>query len=136
MYFKWSSALIVGFFFFMKSNRNLFSSEIDFCKPGVIQGFDLNFNLYLLIFLKGAKLSNNSLILFKNISVEYFLYFQHFIPINRKIIKNKIFLIKVRPVSLINIGLVGRGLENMLGTIRHWGRWLEIVDRLEIGDRR
>ena len=54
----------------MKSDRNLFFTEIDFCKPGVIQGFDLNFNLYLLIFLKGAKLSNNSLILFKNISVE------------------------------------------------------------------
>ena len=48
----------------------LFFTEIDFCKPGVIQGFDLNFNLYLLVFLKGAKLSNNSLILFKNISVE------------------------------------------------------------------
>ena len=54
----------------MKSDRNLFFTEIDFCKPGVIQGFDLNFNLYLLIFLKGAKLSNNLLILFKNISVE------------------------------------------------------------------
>ena len=54
----------------MKSDRNLFFTEIDFCKPGVIQGFDLNFNLYLLVFLKGAKLSNNSLILFKNISVE------------------------------------------------------------------
>ena len=53
----------------MKSDRNLFFTEIDFCKPGVIQGFDLNFNLYL-VFLKGAKLSNNSLILFKNISVE------------------------------------------------------------------
>ena len=70
LYFKWSSALIVGSFFLMKSDRNLFFTEIDFCKPGVIQGFDLNFNLYLLIFLKGAKLSNNSLILFKNISVE------------------------------------------------------------------
>ena len=56
----------------MKSDRNLFFTGINFCKPGVIQGFDFNFdfNLYLLIFLKGAKSSNNSLILFKNISVE------------------------------------------------------------------
>ena len=86
----------------MKSDRNLFFTEIDFCKPGVIQGFDLNFNLYLLVFLKGAKLSNNSLILFKNIAVEY--NNQN----HRKIIKNKIFLLKVRPISLINIGLIGR----------------------------
>ena len=54
----------------MKSDKNLLFTEIDFCKPGVIEGFDLNFNLYLLVFLKGAKLSTNSLILFKNISVE------------------------------------------------------------------
>ena len=48
----------------MKSDRNLFFTEIDFCKPGVIQGFDLNFNLYFLIFKRVQKLSNNSLILF------------------------------------------------------------------------
>ena len=36
----------------MKSDRSLFFTEIDFCKPAVIQGFDLNFNLYLLIFYK------------------------------------------------------------------------------------
>ena len=46
--------------FSMKSDRTLFFTEIDFCKPGVIQGFDLDFNLYVLVFLKGAKLSNNS----------------------------------------------------------------------------
>ena len=45
---------------FFDKVRNLFFTEIDFCKPGVIQGFDLNFNLYLLIFLKGAKLSTRS----------------------------------------------------------------------------
>ena len=44
-----------------------------------------------------------------------FLYFQRFIPINRKIIKNKIFLIKVRPISLINIGLVGRRVREYVG---------------------
>ena len=48
----------------MKSDRNLFFTEVDFCNPGVIQGFDL------VVFFKGAKLSNNSSILFKNISVE------------------------------------------------------------------
>ena len=36
----------------MKSDRSLFFTEIDFCKPGVIQGFELNFNLYLLVFFK------------------------------------------------------------------------------------
>ena len=49
----------------MKSDRSLFFTEIDFCKSGVIQGFDLNFNLYLLFFLKGVKLSNNSLFYLK-----------------------------------------------------------------------
>ena len=54
----------------MKSGKNLFFTEIDLCKPGAIEGFELAFNLDLMIFLKGAKLSNNSLVLFKNISVE------------------------------------------------------------------
>ena len=58
------------FFFFMKSERNLFFTITDFRTPGVIQGFNLNFNFYLVAFLKGTKLSNNSLILFKNISME------------------------------------------------------------------
>ena len=44
--------------------------DIDFCKPKVIQGLDLNFNLHLLNFLRGAQLSNNMLILFKYILVE------------------------------------------------------------------
>ena len=54
----------------MKSDKTYFFTAIDLCKPGVIQGFNLNFNFYLLVFLKGGKLSNNFLILFKNISVE------------------------------------------------------------------
>ena len=54
----------------MKSDRKLFFTKIDFCKPGAIKGLDLNFNLCLLVFLKSEKLSNNLLILFKNISVE------------------------------------------------------------------
>ena len=28
------------------STRNLFSNDIEFCKPAVVQGFELNFNLY------------------------------------------------------------------------------------------
>ena len=40
-----SPALIVGSFFLLKSHRNLFFTGIDFCKPGAIQGFKLNFNL-------------------------------------------------------------------------------------------
>ena len=54
----------------MRSGKHLFFTEIDLCKPGVIEGFELNFNLDLMIFLKSAKLSNNQLVLFKNISVE------------------------------------------------------------------
>ena len=50
LYFKWSSALIVGSFFLKRSDRNLFFTEIEFCKPGVNQGFELNLDLYLLIF--------------------------------------------------------------------------------------
>ena len=38
----------------MQFVSNLFFTDIDFCKPEAIQGLDLNFNLYLLIFLKGA----------------------------------------------------------------------------------
>ena len=38
----------------MKFLCNLFFTDIDFCKPGVIQGLDLNFILYLLILLRGA----------------------------------------------------------------------------------
>ena len=34
---------------------NLFFTYIDFCKPKVLQGLGLNFNLYLLIFLEGAQ---------------------------------------------------------------------------------
>ena len=51
-------------------DRNLFFTKVFFCKSSIIQGLDLNFNLHLLVFLKVAKLSNNSSILFKNILVE------------------------------------------------------------------
>ena len=109
----------------MKSDRNLFFTEIGFCEPRDIKGLDLNFSLYLLGFLKGAKLSNNSLILYKkNLSgVVNILFFncQCFIPNCwvGKIIKNKIFMIKVKPISLINIGPVGRGFRETRGTIRN-----------------
>ena len=33
---------------------NLFFTDIDFCRPKVIQGLDLNFSLYLFILLRGA----------------------------------------------------------------------------------
>ena len=38
----------------MKFASNLFFTEIDFRKPYAIHGLDLNFNLYLLMFLRGA----------------------------------------------------------------------------------
>ena len=36
----------------MKCLSNLFLTDIDFCKPKVIQGLALNFNLYFLIILR------------------------------------------------------------------------------------
>ena len=44
---------------------NLFFTDIDFCKPNVIQILDLNFNLYFLTLSRGAEVSNNILILSK-----------------------------------------------------------------------
>ena len=32
-----------------KPDRNVFFTEVDLCKPSVMQGLDLNFNLYLLV---------------------------------------------------------------------------------------
>ena len=54
----------------MKSVSNLFFKDNDFCRSKVIQGLDLNFNLYLLIFLRGAWVSNHILILSTYILVE------------------------------------------------------------------
>ena len=54
----------------MKFVSNLFFTYIDFCKPNVIQGLDLNYNLYFLTLLSGAWVSNNILILSKNFLVE------------------------------------------------------------------
>ena len=45
LYFKWSSALIVGSFFFEEVRWKFIFTEIEFCKPGVTQGFELNLNL-------------------------------------------------------------------------------------------
>ena len=42
----------------MKFVSNLFFTYIDFCKPKVLQGLGLNFNLYLLIFLEDAMYNN------------------------------------------------------------------------------
>ena len=44
----------------MKSEIYFFT-EIDFYKPGVIQGFDLNFNFHLLIFFSEVSLTSAAL---------------------------------------------------------------------------
>ena len=54
----------------MKFVSNLFSKDIEFYKPKVFQALKVNFNLYLLILLRGAWVSNNILILFKYIWLE------------------------------------------------------------------
>ena len=41
-----------GSFDLINFDRNWFLKDIDFCKPGVIQGLFLNFNLFLEIFLE------------------------------------------------------------------------------------
>ena len=46
------------------------SIEIDFGSAGVIQGFALNFSLYLLTFFNGACASKLEFILFKEESIE------------------------------------------------------------------
>ena len=58
----------------MKFVSNLFFTDIDFCKPKVLQGLDLNFSFYSLNILRGAKVSSNLLILFKYIAVELSLF--------------------------------------------------------------
>ena len=49
---------------------NLIFADINFCKPKVIQGLDLNLNLYLSIRLRGVYVSNKILIFSKYIWVE------------------------------------------------------------------
>ena len=50
----WDSAFSIGAFLLMKFVSNSFFTDIDFCKPKVIQGLDLNFNFHLKILLRGA----------------------------------------------------------------------------------
>ena len=82
----------------MKFISNLFFTDIGFCKLKVIQGLDLNFNLYLLILLRGAYVANNILILSKFILTE--------LSAVSSSVFNKIFLIKFGPVHLINIRFI------------------------------
>ena len=46
LYLVWNSSFSTGSFLLMKFVSNLFFTDIDFCKPKVIQGLDLNFSLY------------------------------------------------------------------------------------------
>ena len=43
-----------GSFNLINFDRNWFLIDIDFCKPEVIQGLSLNFNLFLEFFFRGA----------------------------------------------------------------------------------
>ena len=47
-----------GSFNLINFDRNWFLIDIDFCKPEVIQGLSLNFNLFLEFFFRGAKVSS------------------------------------------------------------------------------
>ena len=46
--------------------------EMDFCKPKLIHGLDLNLSFFFVTFLRGAWLSKIALILFKKLLKERF----------------------------------------------------------------
>ena len=60
--------IIVTMKFLFKFTSNLLLTDFDFCKPKVIQGLDLNYNLYLVF--RGAQVSNIILFVSKYILVE------------------------------------------------------------------
>ena len=43
----WASFFRQGSFNLINFDRNCFLIDIDFCKPGVMQGLTLNFNVFL-----------------------------------------------------------------------------------------
>ena len=71
----------------MWSDRNLFFNKIKFCKPGVIQDFSLIFSFYLLVFLKFSKLSDNLLVLCRNISVEQSVFCSYIFSVSFQLIE-------------------------------------------------
>ena len=50
------------------------------------------------------------------------------IPINWKVIKDKVSLVKFEPVSFIYVRFQAWGLRKMLGAMKNWGKWPEIDD--------
>lgn len=50
------------------------------------------------------------------------------IPINWKVIKDKVSLVKFKPVSFIYVTFQAWGLRKMLGAMKNWGKWSEIDD--------
>ena len=59
-------------FDFMNFANKLFLMKIDFCKPKVIHGLDLNLSFFFVTFLRGAWLSKIALILLKKLLKERF----------------------------------------------------------------
>ena len=51
----WSSSFLQGSFNLINFDRDWLLIDIDFCKPGVIQGLSLNFYLFLEFFLEVHK---------------------------------------------------------------------------------
>ena len=66
----------MGFVFLQESldlinfDRNWFLIDIDFCKPGVIEGLSLNFNLFLEIFFRGALVYKDRIVIFLEVRTE------------------------------------------------------------------
>ena len=54
----------------MELVNDLFFTAVQVCKPKVVQGLDLDFNLYLLILLRSAQVSNKMFILSNHILVK------------------------------------------------------------------
>ena len=123
--------ILFGFLFLKGSfsliyfDRNWFLINIDFCKPGVIQGLSLNFILFLEIFLRGAKVSSKN----SNFFSVHVRWKQKIIPIKWETIQYKFFWIKSWLISFIVIWFRVRGIKN---DIRSYNKLWKMVKLQEI----
>ena len=114
-----------GSFNLIYFDRNWFLINIDFFKPGVVQGLSLNFILFLEIFLRGAKVSSKN----SNVFSVHVRWKQKIIAIKWETIQYKFFLIKSWLISFIVIWFRVRGIKN---DIRSYNKLWKMVKLPEI----
>ena len=73
--------------------------EMDFGKPKVIHGLDLNRSFSFVTFVRGALLSKIALFCSKNLLSFIIIIVNYRIPVDRKIVQYKGFLDNIGPVS-------------------------------------